>query len=533
MARSLLFQKLIYALQQARRENLKAEGKPLPLTKTQLNLTRRRFIRSAALAGGAALATTTLSRAESAETKGRQPNIAIVGGGMAGLNAAYQLKKAGFKATIYEASSRLGGRIHSVTGKVGEGLVTDLGGSFINSDHEDILGLVKEFRLQLFNRVKDAERFPFPEVGYFFDRKMRSEAEVAEKLRSLALQISKDADLIDKDADRFSPEFDRISVAQYLDKHADKIPEPYIRKLIENSIRTEYGVEPQESSSLQLLAMLPTVKGEKVEVIGGSDEAFFVREGSGKIIENLEASLSGQIRNQMRLTKIEAQRSEFRLTFNGNYEVNADYAIVAIPFTILRQVDLQVNLKPKLRQFINEADLGLNEKLFAGFTKKIWQQEAGFVGEVWSSDLGFAEAWDETQRQGDRSDGVLTFFLGGKQVKALQSSSPESVGKDLVNQFDTIIPGAKNAATNKFLLTQWRKDSLVRGGYTNFRPGQLTEFGEFLYVDSDKPEERQDVREGNLVFAGEHLSDEFYGYMNGAAQTGRLAAEVVVKGIRR
>jgi monoamine oxidase len=526
VARTRLFQKLIYALQLARRDNLMAEGK-------HLNLTRRRFMRSAALAGGAAIATSTLSRAESAETKTRQPNIAIVGGGIAGLNAAYQLKKAGFSATIYEASNRLGGRIHSVTGTVGEGLVTDLGGSLINTEHEDILALVKEFDLQLFNRVKDAERFPFPEVGYFLDGKMRSEAEVAEKLRSLAKQIGKDAELIDKDFDRFAPEFDRISVAQYLDKHADKITEPYIRKLIENAIRTEYGVEAKESTSLQLLAILPVVKGKEVEVLSESDEAFVVQEGSGKIIDKLASALSGQIRNQMKLTKIASQGKGFRLTFNGNFEVDADRVIIAIPFTVLRQVELRVTLKPKLRKFINEANLSLNEKVFAGFTKRVWQQEAGFVGEVWSSDLGFAEAWHETQRQVDRPDGIMTFFLGGNQVKAIQSRSLESVGKQFVSQFDAIVPGAQNASTKKFAQTQWLQNPLVKGSYTYFSPGQLTEFGEFLYVESDKPEKHQEVKEGNLVFAGEHLSDEFYGYMNGAAQTGRLAAEVVLKGIRK
>ncbi|WNN92074.1 FAD-dependent oxidoreductase [Gloeocapsopsis dulcis] len=56
----------------------------------------------------------------------------------------------------------------------------------------------------------------------------------------------------------------------------------------------------------------------------------------------------------------------------------------------------------------------------------------------------------------------------------------------------------------------------------------MTDFANFFYIESDDLEERQDVNVGNLVFAGEHLSDEFYGYMNGAAQTGRLAAEVVL-----
>jgi hypothetical protein len=49
-------------------------------------------------------------------------------------------------------------RIFSVRDTVGEGLITDFGGTFINTDHEDMLALVEEFSLILFNRIEDAER---------------------------------------------------------------------------------------------------------------------------------------------------------------------------------------------------------------------------------------------------------------------------------------------------------------------------------------------------------------------------------------
>ncbi|MCZ6873732.1 MAG: FAD-dependent oxidoreductase [bacterium] len=49
-----------------------------------------------------------------------------------------------------------------------------------------------------------------------------------------------------------------------------------------------------------------------------------------------------------------------------------------------------------------------------------------------------------------------------------------------------------------------------------------------MSIQADDPAECQDVHVYNLVFAGEHLSNAFYGYMNGAAQTGRLAAAVIV-----
>jgi monoamine oxidase len=38
-----------------------------------------------------------------------------------------------------------------------------------------------------------------------------------------------------------------------------------------------------------------------------------------------------------------------------------------------------------------------------------------------------------------------------------------------------------------------------------------------------------EVGSGNLLFAGEHTSDEYYGFMNGGAQTGRLAAEAALR----
>ncbi len=530
MARTPLFQAFLRILRQAHYENLKDQGIPLPQplqARPSDDWTRRRLMKTAALAGGSALVTGLSPRLSPAWSQS-SPRIAIIGAGIAGLNAAYQLKKAGLTATVYEARNRIGGRILSVKGAVGKGLVTDLGGSFINSDHADMLSLVKEFRLPLFNRAKNAEQFPFPEVGYFFDGRVISEAEVADRLRPLAAQIGQDAKRLDENFDQVAPRFDSISVADYLDTYASKIPEPFIRKLIENTIRTEYGVEPNQSSALELLANLPTVEGNEVEVLGASDEVFVVRGGSGRIVESIAQALPGQIQLHKRLTRIQSRESGYRLQFADNVTIDADYVIIAIPFTVLRTVDIRVDLPATLKQFIHEANLGVNEKLFAGFNQKVWLQDNGFVNEAWT-DLGFSEVWDETQRQRNRSDGALTFFFGGNEVKAIQLGNANIQGQRVLNQFDTFIPGARAAANYQFLRTAWANDPLTQGGYTTFKPGQYLKFSEFLYVESDNPEERQDVKVDGLVFAGEHLSDEFYGFMNGAAQTGRLAAEVVLR----
>jgi monoamine oxidase len=489
------------------------------------NCSRRKFLRYSALATASTIATTTIAelpRLEEAWSRS-QPKVAIVGAGIAGLNAAYQLKKLGITATVYEAKSYVGGRIQS-RAIVGDQLINDLGGSFVNTDHDDILDLVEELGLELFDRVEDAARADFPETAYYFNGRVLSGEALVDVLRPLADQLLIDATLLDEDFDTYAPVFDELSVADYLDQHQDKILDPIARTLAENAIRTEYGVEAEDSSALQLLYSVQLLDGDTVSPLG-SDETYFIKGGSGQLIEALSAALPGQIRANLPLTRLQ-EGNGFRLTFGTGLVVEADYVILALPFMALRHVDLQVDLPDPLRRFINEVSLGTNEKLFAGFNQRIWHQEKGFVGTAWT-DLGYSGLWEETQRQPEKTEASLTFFLGGREAQQTQRNA-NAHGQTFLNRLDSVVPGVQSAATGQFYRTHWADDRYIQGGYTSFKPGQYLEFGEYLYIESDDPEERQDVHVGNLVFAGEHLSDEYYGYMNGGAQTGRLSAEVVV-----
>lgn len=525
MTHTSAFQKFRRILHQAHCRNLHFEGASLPS-----QYQRRKFLKLSALAGSAAITTTAIPLIRTAQSRAKPPKIAIVGGGIAGLNAAYQLHKSGLQATVYEAKSQVGGRIRSVRGVAGAGLVTDLGGSFINTNHADMLALVKEFNLSLFNRAAATENSPFPPEGYFFDGKLYPELEVAEQLRPLARQIVNDAALLEQDYEKYAPIFDRLSVAQYLKQHSDKVTGSLVPALLTSAVRAEYGVELSSSSTLQLLFILTTVEKNEVTVIGGSDETYVVQNGSGQIVDSLAAVFPERIKTKKRLQKIASNGDGYRLLFSDRTVVAADYVIMAIPISVLRHIDFQVKLKPKFKRLIQEVKLGKNEKVIAGFENRVWLQSEGFTETVWS-DLGFCQAWDETQRQPEGQDAALTFFLGGNEVNTINSQSRSRIKQDFLEHFAQIIPQAKSTATGKVLRTNWSRDPLIKGGYTNFQPGQYTEFSEFRYIESTVPEERQQVAFGRLIFAGEQFSDEFYGYMNGGAQTGRLAAEVITANI--
>ena len=67
------------------------------------------------------------------------------------------------------------------------------------------------------------------------------------------------------------------------------------------------------------------------------------------------------------------------------------------------------------------------------------------------------------------------------------------------------------------LRAYWPSNPFVRASYAAYRPGQWTGI---------RGAEGQTV--GNLYFAGEHTSLDWQGYMNGGAESGRLAAEALI-----
>ncbi len=86
----------------------------------------------------------------------------ILGAGMAGLVAAYELVKLGHDVTILEARTRPGGRVHTLREPFSDGLYAEAGAARIPDNHDLTLKYVKEFALELepfYPRDLNAVRF--------------------------------------------------------------------------------------------------------------------------------------------------------------------------------------------------------------------------------------------------------------------------------------------------------------------------------------------------------------------------------------
>ena len=111
-------------------------------------ITRRQFLRRSAIAvAGATLAHTNALGA--VVLNGPAKKVLVLGAGMAGLVAAYELSKLGHDVTILEARIRPGGRVHTLHEPFSDGLYAEAGAARIPTNHELTLKYVKEFALPL------------------------------------------------------------------------------------------------------------------------------------------------------------------------------------------------------------------------------------------------------------------------------------------------------------------------------------------------------------------------------------------------
>ena len=132
-------------------------------------LTRRDFLRHSILmaAGAAFISCDNDSEEENNDSpgalSGNKPSkqIIIVGAGMSGLVAAYELKKAGHDVTILEARDRVGGRVFTLRTPFSDEHYADAGAARIPPDHDMTLGYADHFGLKL-------DPF-YPQSGSFVD----------------------------------------------------------------------------------------------------------------------------------------------------------------------------------------------------------------------------------------------------------------------------------------------------------------------------------------------------------------------------
>jgi monoamine oxidase len=347
---------------------------------------RRLFQASLAAASGAAALAFDQQIHQPANATSNKPPVLIVGAGIAGLTAAYYLVKAGIPVRIIEASKRTGGRILSQQNALGTTVTMELGGEFIDSGHTNIRQLVKELDLVEVDLLP-VDQGLTPDV-WFFNNRLIKEQELITPFIPLAKQIDRDVraigDVNYKTTNRRAIQLDRLSIAAYLRKYC---PDLLLRQFIEIAYLNEFGLEVEQQSAINLLTLIG-IKTNKIEIFGESDQRYHIRGGNQQITNELAKKLENIIETNTALESI-------RSTANGRYQVSLrqsgnskmdtfDRVILALPFSILRKIDLGVQL-PKVKQAaIQELGYGTSTKTIISYSDRLWRSKYRSNGQSFS-----------------------------------------------------------------------------------------------------------------------------------------------------
>jgi monoamine oxidase len=469
-----------------------------------------------------------LSNAAWAATGDARSHVVIVGAGLAGLSAAFQLDdKFGIEADVYEASDHVGGRAKTITGP--EGMEIDVGGQYIGGKDKDILQLIKRLGLVqipapaldrngdvqflLHDASGNAEILTQDQIfSRYYDKFKKTLIHI--KLDQIRLGVFNGSLLFGET--RRAKRLDGMSIQQYLE--GIQAPPEFI-DLAAGYFSNEFGAAIGEMNALQLLTELKiqplrqniTTATEKLEtdlrrVLGGAQQ----------IPLAMEKRLPGKIHKNHRLTAIESSdQKHFKLYFDtpdGPMTVDSDFVILTVPFNILSQkISIKIaDFPAKVRKTIDHTHLGQNSKLILFFSPRLWETQYHHAGQILSKRF---LTWESAQSQ-DKATGALTVYFSGPEDFSDLNVLRDSVLIDLEKAY----PGISKACTG-MSPANWPGNPFSLGAYSGFKaPGQWSE---------GWPEVK-DLRVGNLLFAGEETAGPVWvGYMNGAVRSGFEAAKIL------
>jgi monoamine oxidase len=363
---------------------------------------------SAAAAGAAALA--PLGNWSAYAKQDRPKTVAIVGGGVAGLTAAYRLQAAGASPVVFEASNRWGGRMYTQYNFYKD-MFCELGGEFVDTDHEDLQTLGKELGVEMQNLTVDGGDDLYFFKGVFHTPKdMIDPTTKSGAFGPIAKQIAKDAGkLTDKDDNwtKYAGKLDRTSLKDYLEQFRGKTDDWTI-DVLDVAYNIEYGLETKDQSSLNMVDFITTDMSKPFSMFGPSDEIYRIKGGSSALITALVNALQNKIemKQGFALTGLDYKNNQIVMTFDapgGAQTVNYDAVILALPFTKLRQVTGLEKLKlgPDKLKCIRELGYGINAKIMNGTTSRSWRgSDTGLPAPsngTFYSDLGFQNLWDTSR----------------------------------------------------------------------------------------------------------------------------------------
>ncbi|WP_131670610.1 flavin monoamine oxidase family protein [Pseudomonas parakoreensis] len=421
----------------------------------------------------------------------------VIGGGLSGLTAAYELQNKGWQVTLLEAKPSLGGR---------SGMATS---EWIGNDKtQPVLNkYVSTFKLST-TPAPEFVRTP----GYLIDGEYFSAADLATKQPATADALKRYQKTLDDLArsidDPQNPAatstlhaLDQINVSNWLDKQ--NLPAT-ARQLINQDIRTHYD-EPSRLSLLYFAQQNRVYRGVSDRDLRASRLV-----GGSQVLAQAFVKQIKTIKTNSPVSAITQDKDGVTVKV-GSVGYQADYVVLAVPLRALNKIALTPALDAQHLAAIKGTNYGWRDQIMLKFKTPVWESKARMSGEIYSN-AGLGMLWIEPALKGGAN---VVINLSGDNARVMQAFGDKQMVDQVLIRLHAFYPQARGSFTG-YEIRRYSTDPSMGGAYLAYGPGQISKFWRLW----ERPLQR-------VAFAGEHTDTLYPGTLEGALRTGQRAASQV------
>ncbi|UOO37473.1 FAD-dependent oxidoreductase [Oscillospiraceae bacterium CM] len=501
----------------------------------------------------------------------RGVRVGIAGGGLAGLSAAYELRKLGFDITVFDAlTDRVGGRVYTYAFGNQPGLIGEFGPMRIPVSHETVWHYIREFRLSTYPFIqsnpnsfiylknirvrndadgRNVQSFIYPKYALNpRERAMSWQKLLYAGTDAHLLRASQRARLeILETKAHYAPEtLDWINKTSLTLMEEGGLSQAAINlvsnfaPLLDGNLYSSFIDYIQESYPADL-SYLYAIDGGTARLPSAFYQSFFTENPYGSLRQSPIGRVTYRPGCLIRAIAADGGGRGVTLCYDnlsdhtGQYET-FDYLVCALPFSTLRNVTVTPLFSGQKMRAIREVNYTPSQKMLLCCRERFWEKQGIFGGGSYS-DLPVASLWYP-------SDSARRLRAPNETADFAENLSPAPgvlIGSynfnldttRLFNQFSGVLSAevlqnvaavhglTAEAVTESVLALKtvnWNQEPTFRGALCFYTPAQKRLFA----ADMALPE-----YDNRVFFAGEHVA-AVHRWMQGALQTGMQAANDLV-----